>query len=780
MSEEIIEEEIIEENSEISNDIPLTNPFLSDELSTATAFPTSVLPSSTPQTDASASITNGPDVASLRPTYDRYSLHWNLLHTTNQERIYCYCGKDRTLNELNVQCHQCKNFYHQQCLKKNIGRMVPFVRNYKFICAWCQDTEFFELNDSNTWKDIAVTAYCNLVIQKAKVMNLNIRLQEGEITENAVFPGDWTFEFRQIRDWCSQPHVWKILGIGKEQNFPVLRTVFSSYSKSGKQKQLFEEGKRPSGKVEWAMLHRDLFSFTPNHPSTSSVTPSTKRKRVESSGSSLGLSQVNHTESSPSASGTSTPTGVGKSPSFKKTLLEGAGRFSNIAPKGTVSNSNRLADCEQCREMREQNDALQAENRELKLKYENSQIRLEILQNDYELKEREIAQLSRILTVGDAHAIHGTNPQHLIEKIIRSRIYDSLYWKEHCFGLTAETLLDKAVQLQFIGGQYGNQKPTEFLCLTLKMLQLQPEKEIVIELLKTEEEKYLRALAAFYLRLTGSAHDIYSYLEPFLYDLRKLRRKLKDGSYDIIHMDEFIDSLLTESRVCDTILPRLTKRHVLEEAGELEPRVSTLEAELLELEEVNEKDEPKDDSISDHDDNDDGKFSGKNGKRYHDRDRPKYDRNEDSRDRRETNDRDEDSRDRRERNDRGYERSRDDRYRQDSRDDEYSSHRKSYRDRSRSNERRRGPSPDYDRRRRSRSPYSREDRRRDRSRSPDERQSKKWSSKKVDGLFKKSGDIAGEPEERKVSGKNGGGAAESLSIEETNKMREKLGLKPLK
>lgn len=46
-------------------------------------------------------------------------------------------------------------------------------------------------------------------------------------------------------------------------------------------------------------------------------------------------------------------------------------------------------------------------------------------------------------------------------------------------------------------------------------------------------------------------------------------------------MDEFVDSLLREDRVCDTILPRLTKRFVLEERGELEKRVSMLEQEML-------------------------------------------------------------------------------------------------------------------------------------------------------------------------------------------------------
>ena len=55
--------------------------------------------------------------------------------------------------------------------------------------------------------------------------------------------------------------------------------------------------------------------------------------------------------------------------------------------------------------------------------------------------------------------------------------------------LAADTLIDKAVAMQTIGGVYANQRPTEFLCLTLKLLQLQPEKEILMEYLTAEEFK---------------------------------------------------------------------------------------------------------------------------------------------------------------------------------------------------------------------------------------------------------------------------------------------------
>ncbi|KAK8461896.1 hypothetical protein SEVIR_1G112200v4 [Setaria viridis] len=189
-----------------------------------------------------------------------------------------------------------------------------------------------------------------------------------------------------------------------------------------------------------------------------------------------------------------------------------------------------------------------------------------------------------------AKSIHGTNPQNLVEKIVRSKIYQSTYWKEQCFGLTAETLVDKAMELDHTGGTYGgNRKPTPFLCLALKMLQIQPDKDIVVEFIKNEDYKYVRVLGAFYLRLTGTVADVYQYLEPLYNDYRKLRHKLSDGQFALTHVDEFIDELLTKDYSCDTALPRIQKRWVLEASGTLEPRRSALEDDFEEEEEDKEE-----------------------------------------------------------------------------------------------------------------------------------------------------------------------------------------------
>jgi pre-mRNA-splicing factor 38A len=178
--------------------------------------------------------------------------------------------------------------------------------------------------------------------------------------------------------------------------------------------------------------------------------------------------------------------------------------------------------------------------------------------------------------------IRGVNPATLIETAVRDRITDSLYWKESCFGLNAATLLDRAVEMSYVGGTYGvGMKPTPFICLAFKLLTLVPEKEIVLEYLGRggEEWKYLRALAAFYIRLTFSSLEVYRLLEPFLEDKRKLRRRRKEG-YTLTYMDEFVDELLTKDRVCGTSLWKLPARQILEDEGRLEERISPMQGEL--------------------------------------------------------------------------------------------------------------------------------------------------------------------------------------------------------
>ncbi|CAI5709887.1 unnamed protein product [Peronospora destructor] len=190
-----------------------------------------------------------------------------------------------------------------------------------------------------------------------------------------------------------------------------------------------------------------------------------------------------------------------------------------------------------------------------------------------------------------AQSVHGVNPQTLVEKIMRNRIYSSIYWKEQCFGLTTETLVDKAVELSEFGGTFGgNQQPTHFLCLLLKMLQLQPEIEVVKQFIENEDYKYVTVLGAVYLRLVGKPIDVYTLLEPLLSDYRKIRRRNVIG-WEITHVDEIADALLNEEFYVDLALPRLVDRDILEKNNGLMPRKSPLEDELNEASDSSDSEE---------------------------------------------------------------------------------------------------------------------------------------------------------------------------------------------
>lgn len=176
-------------------------------------------------------------------------------------------------------------------------------------------------------------------------------------------------------------------------------------------------------------------------------------------------------------------------------------------------------------------------------------------------------------------APNGLNPANIMEKAVKDRIVDSYFYKEQCFAVNEADIIDRVVEhVRFIGGTHGmTQKPSPFLCLAFKLLELSPSEAILHEYLSYggEHFKYLRALACFYLRLTRQAKDVYETLEPFLEDRRKLRRKNRNGTM-LTYMDDFVDDLLNKERVCATSLWKMPKRDTLEDLEVLEPRVSPL------------------------------------------------------------------------------------------------------------------------------------------------------------------------------------------------------------
>ncbi|OWB86811.1 hypothetical protein B5S33_g5525 [[Candida] boidinii] len=205
--------------------------------------------------------------------------------------------------------------------------------------------------------------------------------------------------------------------------------------------------------------------------------------------------------------------------------------------------------------------------------------------------DRDVLYVDRGLA-SNVKKIHGINPVLLIEKILREIILDSLYWKKDCFNLNSLTILDQIVDIKLIGTYSNSNKtrPTKFICLLLKLLQLQPDKDIINYLLVQKDFKYLTALAALYIRVTYDSTDVYTLLEPLLNDRRKLiiidGKSTKLDAFksttitSITYMDEYIDNLLNNSKFIDLMLPRLLPRLQLEDQDLIEPRESELQSEF--------------------------------------------------------------------------------------------------------------------------------------------------------------------------------------------------------
>ena len=173
-----------------------------------------------------------------------------------------------------------------------------------------------------------------------------------------------------------------------------------------------------------------------------------------------------------------------------------------------------------------------------------------------------------------ATSVHGANPQTLIENITRQKIYGCLYWKESCFGLDAEGVLERAVELKYLGSTVGpSHSPSPMVCLALKLLQISPDPKIIHNYIKDGAFKYLRALGCFYLRLTGSPLAIYTSLEPCLKDYRKLVVRVPGAvgkeQWKVTTVDAFVEELLTskDGHVLGIQLPRLCPRSTLEESS---------------------------------------------------------------------------------------------------------------------------------------------------------------------------------------------------------------------
>ncbi|CAG8791933.1 16763_t:CDS:2, partial [Gigaspora margarita] len=103
----------------------------------------------------------------MSSSYDPRKLTWNDTHTVNKEHQYCYCGGDRNLIEVSLQCSDCLNWFHVKCIKISVDTTIPIFTNYIFHCKLCNPSgeESFKRCQAG-WKEIGGCAIANLMLHQ--------------------------------------------------------------------------------------------------------------------------------------------------------------------------------------------------------------------------------------------------------------------------------------------------------------------------------------------------------------------------------------------------------------------------------------------------------------------------------------------------------------------------------------------------------------------------------------------------------------------------------------
>ncbi|KAF9420891.1 Cysteine-rich protein 2-binding protein [Podila epigama] len=77
--------------------------------------------------------------------YKLEDLHWSVDRRSNDEGVYCYCGKDKGVDEPMLRCQKCQQLFHSGCVHSLTKPLLKGDEFFKFECSVCtQGPEFFE------------------------------------------------------------------------------------------------------------------------------------------------------------------------------------------------------------------------------------------------------------------------------------------------------------------------------------------------------------------------------------------------------------------------------------------------------------------------------------------------------------------------------------------------------------------------------------------------------------------------------------------------------------
>lgn len=108
----------------------------------------------------------------LKFPYELEKLTWNEDHTQNKENIYCYCGKNRKNDDSLIQCQECKQLFHSECVKSLKKPQLIGDTFYIFKCSVCTKGKEQYTRKSISWVNCIQLVVYN-ILSKKKDKNKN-------------------------------------------------------------------------------------------------------------------------------------------------------------------------------------------------------------------------------------------------------------------------------------------------------------------------------------------------------------------------------------------------------------------------------------------------------------------------------------------------------------------------------------------------------------------------------------------------------------------------------
>jgi pre-mRNA-splicing factor 38A len=145
--------------------------------------------------------------------------------------------------------------------------------------------------------------------------------------------------------------------------------------------------------------------------------------------------------------------------------------------------------------------------------------------------------------------------------VLRKRIQRNQFWVDKCADASFLDVVSLAADLEYIEGFIGEAgRPTPFVCLLLRLMQLQPTGELLDEMIRQDKLKYLKFIAITLVRLVEEDPTIvHAALDVGLAQYTSLRVRTESGEVSVMPFD-LVCEKLTSSSLFGIPLPSLLSR----------------------------------------------------------------------------------------------------------------------------------------------------------------------------------------------------------------------------